>query len=54
MYLSKVFFYDGCAGQFKQNYNLKNVTAIKTDFNLNFSAAHGKIAVNGICAVVKR
>ncbi|KAJ4434497.1 hypothetical protein ANN_23059 [Periplaneta americana] len=53
-------FSDGCAGQLKCKYNFSNITLLKEQFNLFnltwtfFATSHGKGAVDGIGAVVKR
>lgn len=52
-------FSDGCAAQFKNRYNLYNVCSAVDDFGAKitwsfFATSHGKGAVDGIGAVVKR
>jgi hypothetical protein len=53
-------FSDGCAAQFKSRYNFANMTLMKKDYDLAeltwsfFATSHGKGAVDGIGAVVKR
>lgn len=58
--ISKLFvFSDGCSGQFKNKFILRTPHFLKS-FNLNafewnfFATTHGKGAVDGIGAVVKR
>lgn len=52
-------FSDGCAAQFKNRYNLSNICTAKADFGIQiswsfFPTSHGKGAVDGIGATVKR
>ncbi|CAH2086564.1 unnamed protein product [Euphydryas editha] len=52
-------FSDGCAAQFKSRYNLYNICTAPEDFGVDitwsfFPTSHGKGAVDGIGAVVKR
>lgn len=52
-------FSDGCAGQFKNRFTLSNLLNFYTDFGINvdwsfFATSHGKGAVDGIGATVKR
>lgn len=53
-------FSDRAASQFKQKYNFSNIRLLKNDYNLErfvwtfFASSHGKGAVDGIGAVVKR
>lgn len=52
-------FSDGCAAQFKNRFNLFNLCFAKQDFDVDltwsfFASGHGKGAVDGIGATVKR
>lgn len=52
-------FSDGCAAQFKNRFNLFNLCFAKEDFGVNmkwsfFASGHGKGAVDGIGATIKR
>lgn len=52
-------FTDNCAGQFKNKYSLSNLCFFEKDFGLTadwnfFASSHGKGAVDGVGAVVKR
>lgn len=59
-HITKVIIYsDGCAAQFKNRYNLFNICTAKEDFGVEiswsfFPTSHGKGAVDGIGAVIKR
>lgn len=56
---SVAIFTDGCTGQFKSKYVMSNLCYFQQDFNLQcewnfFATSHGKGAVDGIGATVKR
>lgn len=56
---SITIFTDGCTGQFKSKYMMSNLCHFQQDFNLQcewnfFATSHGKGAVDGIGATVKR
>jgi len=58
--LDKVYYFsDGCAGQYKNKYNVSNVWYHEKDFNVKgewhfFATSHGKSACDGIGGTIKR
>ena len=54
-----IYVSDGCAGQYKDCYNFKNLCHHNEDFDVEaewhfFATAHGKSGANGIGGTIKR
>lgn len=58
--IGKIYYFsDGCAGQYKNRFNLANLTMHKQDFGIDaewhfFATSHGKNACDGVGGVLKR